>query len=89
MTTLLVTHAACAAHDMGEGHPERPQRLRAIEQALEHEMFQLLVRESAPRAEIAALTRVHPPEYVAAIEQAAPSRGRVQLDADTAMSSGT
>jgi acetoin utilization deacetylase AcuC-like enzyme len=74
---------------MGEGHPERPQRLRAIEQALEHETFQLLVRESAPRAAIAALTRVHPPEYVAAIEQASPSRGRVQLDADTAMSSGT
>jgi acetoin utilization deacetylase AcuC-like enzyme len=89
VTTLLVTHAACAAHDMGEGHPERPQRLRAIEQALEHEMFQLLVRENAPRAAIAALTRVHPAEYVAAIEQASPSRGRVQLDADTAMSPGT
>ena len=52
-------------------------------------MFQLLVRESAPRAAIAALTRVHPPEYVAAIEQASPSRGRIQLDADTAMSPGT
>jgi acetoin utilization deacetylase AcuC-like enzyme len=89
VTTLLVTHAACAAHDMGEGHPERPQRLRAVDQALEHEMFQLLVRESAPRAAIAALTRVHPADYVAAIEQASPSRGHVQLDADTAMSPGT
>ena len=89
MTTLLVTHAACAAHDMGEGHPERPQRLRAVDHALEHEMFQLLARESAPRAPIAALTRVHRADYVAAIEQASPRQGHVQLDADTAMSPGT
>ena len=89
MTTLLVTHAACSAHDMGEGHPERAQRLRAVDQALEHEMFHLLVRESAPRAATAALMRVHPSDYIAAIEQASPSQGRIQLDADTAMSPGT
>jgi len=77
------------AHDMGEGHPESPERLRAVDQALEHEMFHLLVRESAPRVATAALTRVHPADYVAAIEQASPSQGRVQLDADTAMSPGT
>ena len=89
MTTLLVTHAACSAHDMGEGHPERPERLRAVDRALERETFQLLVRGDAPRAAIEALTRVHPAEYVAAIAQASPSQGRVQLDADTAMSPGT
>src|SRR5271154_1893756 len=60
MTTLLVTHAACAGHDMGEGHPERPARLRAVDQALESEKFQMLARDSAPRAPIEALTRVHP-----------------------------
>ena len=27
---------------MGEGHPERPDRLRAIERALESEAFQML-----------------------------------------------
>jgi acetoin utilization deacetylase AcuC-like enzyme len=74
---------------MGEGHPERPERLRAVDQALEHEMFQLLIRENAPRAPIAALTRVHRADYVAAIEQASPSQGHVQLDSDTAMSPGT
>ena len=35
MTTLLVTHAACMTHDMGEGHPERPERMRAVDQALD------------------------------------------------------
>ena len=89
MTTLLVTHAACAGHDMGEGHPERPARLRAVDQALESEKFQMLARDSAPRAPIEALTRVHPAAYVAAIEQASPTQGRVRVDQDTSMSPGT
>ena len=89
MTTLLVTHNACSAHDMGEGHPERPERLRAVDQALEHEMFQMLLRDNAPRAPIEALTKVHPAEYVAAIERASPSQGHVRLDSDTSMSPGT
>src|SRR5947209_11595703 len=89
MTTLLVSHPACLEHNMGEGHPERPDRYRAVEQALEAETFQLLARESAPRAIEALLTRVHPAEYVQAIERAAPAHGRVRLDADTVMSPGT
>src|SRR5277367_4972133 len=89
MTTLLVTHPACAGHDMGEGHPERPARLRAVDQALESEKFQMLARDSAPRAPIEAVTRVHPAAYVAAIEQASPTQGRVRVDQDTSMSPGT
>ena len=89
MTTLLVTHPACAEHDMGEGHPERPERMRAVEQALATEAFGTLVREIAPRAAIEALMRVHPSDYIAALEQARPSEGVIQLDADTAMSPGT
>ena len=41
-----MTHPACAGHDMGEGHPERPERMRAVEQALEAETFQMLARDS-------------------------------------------
>jgi acetoin utilization deacetylase AcuC-like enzyme len=89
MTTLLVTHAACAGHDMGEGHPERPARLRAVDQALESEKFQMLARDSAPRASKEALSRVHPAAYVDAIEQASPTQGRVRVDQDTSMSPGT
>jgi acetoin utilization deacetylase AcuC-like enzyme len=89
VTTLLVTHPACAEHDMGEGHPERPERMRAVERALATEAFPALVREIAPRAAIEALMRVHPDDYIAALEQARPSEGVVQLDADTAMSPGT
>jgi len=89
VSTLLVTHPACATHDMGEGHPERPERMRAVDQALEHEKFQLLARDSAPRAPIEALTRVHPASYVQAIEHASPTQGRVRVDQDTSMSPGS
>ena len=89
MSTLLVSHASCSGHDMGEGHPERPERMRAIDQALEAETFQMLARDSAPRVAIEALRRVHPADYVAAIEQASPARGRVRIEQDTSMSPGT
>jgi acetoin utilization deacetylase AcuC-like enzyme len=89
LTTLLISHPACLAHDMGEGHPERPDRLRAVERALESEVFQTLARDAAPRAELAAIARVHPLLYIEAIRAAAPSHGHVAIDQDTAMSPGT
>ena len=88
-TTLLISHPACLEHNMGEGHPERPDRVRAIERALESEAFQMLARESAPLADDASIARVHPQEYIEAIRAAAPKHGRTALDADTLMSPGT
>ena len=48
MSTLLITHPACLDHLTPLGHPERPDRLRAIERALEAEKFQTLARSQAP-----------------------------------------
>jgi acetoin utilization deacetylase AcuC-like enzyme len=89
VTTLLISHPACLAHDMGEGHPERPDRLKAIERALESETFQMLARDSAPRAEIAAISRVHPLDYIEAIRVATPTHGLTAIDQDTSMSPGS
>lgn len=89
MTTLLLTHPASYGHQMTVGHPERPERIRAIEQALADRSFEALVRQPAPRAPRAALLRVHPESYIAAMEEASPSQGLTRLDADTAMSPGT
>jgi acetoin utilization deacetylase AcuC-like enzyme len=89
VTTLLLTHPASYGHEMGAGHPERPDRIRAIERALEEPAFKTLARQSAPRAARADLVRVHPEAYVAAIEEAAPAKGITRLDADTSMSPGT
>ena len=68
MTTLLISHPACLLHDMGEGHPEQPDRLRAVERALEAETFQMLARDAAPRADLAAIARVHPLDYIEALQ---------------------
>lgn len=89
MTTLLVTHPAGLNHLTPAGHPERPDRLRAIDKALEAERFHLLAREQAPMAEIDLVTLCHPPDYVAEIRNANPREGMVRLDADTSMSPGT
>src|ERR1700690_1704174 len=89
MSTLLISHPACLEHDTPLGHPERADRLRAIEQALEDERFQTLAREQAPRAPLEVVALCHPMEYVDAIRNASPSEGMVRLDADTSMSPGT
>jgi acetoin utilization deacetylase AcuC-like enzyme len=89
MTTLLVTHPACLEHLNPAGHPERPDRLRAIERSLAAESFQALERRQAPAATLELITRCHPAEYVEEIRKAVPDQGLVRLDADTSMSPGT
>src|SRR5712671_1420035 len=89
MTTLLVTHPACLDHLNPAGHPERPDRLRAIESALADDRFQTLVRAQAPAATLDLITLCHPRDYVEEIRKANPSQGMVRLDADTSMSPGT
>jgi acetoin utilization deacetylase AcuC-like enzyme len=89
MSTLLVTHPACLDHLTPLGHPERPDRLRAIEQALEDEKFQTLARVEAPAAPFETIALCHPMEYVNAIREATPAEGMVRLDADTSMSPGS
>ncbi len=89
MTTLVISHPACLAHDMGEGHPERPDRLRAVERAFESEVFQMLARDAAPRADLSAIERVHPKDYIDAIRAATPKQGLTAIDQDTSMSPGT
>ncbi|GJD98871.1 histone deacetylase family protein [Methylobacterium isbiliense] len=89
MTTLYLCHPASLDHAMPAGHPERPDRIRAIERALEDERFSPLVREQAPRADLAAAALVHPQAFVDAIAEAAPREGMVAIDGDTVMSPGT
>ena len=89
MTTLLFSHAACQLHDMGPGHPERPDRMRAVEKALGIARFSSLLRREAALGEAQAILRVHPRGYYEHLAKAAPKTGMVQLDADTRMNPGT
>jgi acetoin utilization deacetylase AcuC-like enzyme len=86
VSTAFVTHSDCLKHEMGAHHPERPERLGAIEdQLIASGVAQVLARHEAPLATDEQLARVHPLEYVQAIRQAAPRHGTVHLDPDTAM----
>src|SRR5438477_12637528 len=89
MTTLLITHPACLMHLTPPGHPERPDRLRAVERALAAPQFQVLVRVEAPAATPETIALCHPAGYIAAIKKATPSEGIVHLDPDTALSPGS
>jgi acetoin utilization deacetylase AcuC-like enzyme len=70
--TLLITHSACLEHLTPPGHPERPERLRAIEHGLEHEKFMFLLRELCPRAELEIIALCHRREYIERIRTAVP-----------------
>jgi len=89
MSTLLLSHPACLNHLTPAGHPERPDRLRAIDQALENEKFQSLARVEAPLGPFDVIALCHPMDYVEAIRDASPAEGLVRLDADTSMSPGS
>ncbi len=89
MSTLLISHPACLDHIVPQGHPERPDRLRAVERALEAEKFQTLARVEAPLASFETVALCHPMDYITALRDASPDEGLIQLDGDTSMSPGT
>ncbi len=93
MSTLLITHESFKNHDTGPGHPERPDRMRAIDKVLAHDSFKALTREEAPLLEDVkdAIIRAHPKGYFEAIESVRPTEGMasIYLDSDTIMSAGS
>ncbi len=93
MTTALITHPAFLNHDTGELHPERPDRMRAINEALSDESFVLLDRREAPLREDdkTHIAMAHTAEHVAALTAAVAhiEQGRKYIDGDTVASPGT
>ena len=89
MTTLLLSHRASLDHQTPPGHPERPDRIRAIEQVLGESRFDKLVREQAPEGTLDSVTLCHNEHYINELRHIAPQSGLIYLDADTSMSPGT
>lgn len=90
MTTLLIHHEIFAAHRTGAGHPERPDRYRAVEMAMAQNRFDVLLRVEAELAELDVTRYVHSNAYVDALEAARPTEGFVYLDGgDTVMEPST
>src|SRR5689334_6745440 len=86
MTTLLVSHPDCIAHDPGAGHPEAPARLSAVLKALDETQFRALLRREAPLGKTSDAARVHGEAFVEAVLASVPQQGRTALDPDTILS---
>lgn len=82
---LYFSHPSSLEHDPGRGlpgHPERPERLRAIEAALAERDWLGWERREAPAVSEAELELVHPREHVERIRQLCRSGGGA-IDLDT------
>lgn len=80
----IYSHPACLAHDTGPDHPERPERLSVVTDALRTSLPKLGWHE-APRASRGQLLRVHTPALLAQVLETRP-RERMLLDPDTVLS---
>lgn len=88
MTVALYTHLDMFDHRPGDRHPESPERLRSVIDSLEDATLDLAPND-APLVEEADLLTVHDRAYLDEIVRLAPREGRVHLDPDTSMSSGS
>src|SRR3954468_19943557 len=87
--TLLLTHPASLEHLTPPGHPERPDRLRAVAEVLGEDRFNQLVRGEAPEGTLDSVTLCHGEHYVTELRHIAPTSGMIYIDGDTSMSPGT
>jgi acetoin utilization deacetylase AcuC-like enzyme len=85
----VLHHPATLAHDNGPGHPESPERIRAILDTLRAgPLADRLSFVEAPLAEREALERVHPARYLDRID-ALVRAGGGRLDPDTVAGPGS
>ncbi len=88
--TGFVYHSDYLKHDMGVGHPESPDRLRAIVSRLKAGgvLDRLVLIEPTSVAD-EWITQVHEASYLTSLKSRAPVSGRVSLDPDTSISAGS
>jgi acetoin utilization deacetylase AcuC-like enzyme len=89
LSTLLVSQRNYESHVMPSGHPERAERIRAIEEALAADRFAPLIRRDAPAGDLQLAELVHGPTYLDQLRRVRPAEGIAQIDEDTFISSGS
>lgn len=85
MSTAIYSHPDCLRHDMGDWHPESPDRLKAIDDQLILARLEGLVeRRLAPLAEVESVLRNHTQGALALVRDHLPAEGEFYpIDADT------
>lgn len=93
MTTELITHPSFLDHDTGAHHPERADRMRAIDRVLTHETFAPLIRREAPLRDDdqTYIAMAHHAAHFAELREIADraSQNSIPIDGDTVVSPGT
>ncbi|MCX2979920.1 histone deacetylase family protein [Halieaceae bacterium IMCC14734] len=86
MTTLLISHQDCQRHVMLDNHPESPERLASIEQALEQTTWaNQLLRRKAGEIDAELFAGVHPRHYIDRLAELRPGEGIARIDPDTSI----
>lgn len=89
MATLYFQHTDFLLHDTGLGHPESPERLKAITKVLGTPEFAGLIKKEAPEADSAKLQLIHTPAHIERIFKIFPQEGLAFVDGDTVVSPGS
>lgn len=84
---VYLSHPSSLEHETGS-HPERAERIVAIERALAERGWLGLERATSAAADMPAITAVHDPHYVEMVQRAS-REGGARLDADTLISAGS
>jgi acetoin utilization deacetylase AcuC-like enzyme len=89
MTTLLVSQSNFDQHQTPVGHPERADRIAAVEAGLAGPRFAALERRIAPEGDLSLARLVHDDGYIEALARLRPAEGIVRIDEDTFISAGS
>ncbi len=86
---LVATHDLCWRHDPGRGHPERPDRLTAVQRGIEAAgLDDAITWIEATDAPPEAVIGVHPAELLDALDRLSEAGGGA-IDADTMVSAAS
>jgi acetoin utilization deacetylase AcuC-like enzyme len=84
---VFFSHPSSLEHDTGFGHPERVDRIHAIDAELERRDWLGWERREAPPAEVDWLLRVHPQEHVDRVREMSAREGAFDMDTPTSAGS--
>ena len=86
MATRLYTHELSVEHITPPGHPERPDRIRALDEVFADPKFDVLERIEAPEGDPAWFEVAHPKTHLKTVKDNIPETGLAIVDADTSAS---
>ena len=89
MTTLVFTHPASLAHETPQGHPERTDRIKAVNAVLAAPSLRGFIQREAPRGTDEQILLAHGQEHLRRMKGLSPESGFEYVDPDTVMSPHT